>query len=90
MKLTHTTVLCAVLALGTFTAGLAQANDKRIAVVTKIDKQSDVKHMTAAELSTMLKELGFKQAEIDAAVASGQKDGSLTLQGKINKAPAKK
>lgn len=89
MKLTYTAALCAVLALGTFTAGLAQANDKRIAVVTKVGKQSEVKHMTAAELGTMLKELGFKQAEIDVAVASGQKDGSLTLQAKTNKAPAK-
>lgn len=90
MKLTHTAAFCAVLALGTFTAGLAQANDKKIAVVAKFDKKTEVKYMTAAELGTMLKELGFPQATIDTAIASGQKDGRLTLQAKTDKAPAKK
>lgn len=90
MKLTYTAALCAVLALGTFTAGLAEANDKRIAVVVKLEKKTEVKYMTPDELGSMLVDLGFTQDQITTAVASGQKDGRLTLKAKTDKAPAKK
>ena len=83
------TVFAADAAASTAETTAPAAAERRIMVKLQTDKKSETRSMSSAELGKMLKEMGMNDALVQHGLAAAKRDGSLTIQAKVNP-PAKK